>query len=187
MRNASDGVANLVFGGAGHTPVLDGGSCGHSRANSLAGRVPAGADVAQQTAHRRSAEMNLERKQRAPARSITDQYDAYLDASEEHTFSKLRANLQKMERKAEREHNFMKDAAGMSVERRNERADAKVDGRREKARASTAEGMKVVCVVRLSHSVLTLASRAMCSRPRASPAATLHACTTQQAAIRSHH
>ena len=29
----------------------------------------------------------------------------------EHTFSKLRANLDRMERKAEREHNMLKDAA----------------------------------------------------------------------------
>lgn len=118
-------------------PVLS----GHSRANSLAGAAgakaspAAGAPVANQTAHRRAAEMNLERKQRAPARSIVDQYDAFLDASEEHTFSKLRANLQRMERKAEREHNMLNGAAGVSVEARNQRADARTDGRREKSPA----------------------------------------------------
>lgn len=136
MRNSSDGVASLVFGGS-HMPVLNGG---HSRANSLAGAASdnraAGAPINNQTVHRRAMEMNLERKQRGPARSIVDQYDAYLDASEEHTFSKLRANLQRQERKAEREHTHMKDAAGMSVEKRNVKADARTDNhRREKSPA----------------------------------------------------
>ena len=137
MRNSSEGVASLVFGGS-HVPVLNGQNranvmAGHS--GSLPGAKPAGASISQQTVQRRAAEMNMERKMRAPARSVIDQYDAFLDASEEHTFTKLRANLQKMERRAEREHNFMKDAAGMSVEKRNERADARTDGRRTKSPA----------------------------------------------------
>ena len=138
MRNASDGVANLVFGGGGHMPVLNGGGA-NSRANSRAGATaegrPAGAPINNQTVHRRAMEMNLERKQKMPARSVIDQYDAYLDASEEHTFSKLRANLARQERKAEREHTHMKDAAGMSAEKRNAMADARAEGRREKSPA----------------------------------------------------
>ena len=137
LRNASEGIASLVFGGAGgapaHMPVLN----GHSRANSMAGThaeplaaKPAGVPLSQQTNHRHRAERNLERRHKGTAPTVIAQYDAYLDACEDHTFAKLRANLNKMERKAEREHNFMKDAAGMSAEKRTTMADAKSDGRR---------------------------------------------------------
>ena len=142
LRNASEGIASLVFGGAGgapaHMPVLN----GHSRANSMAGThaeplaaKPAGVPLSQQTNHRHRAERNLERRHKGTAPTVIAQYDAYLDACEDHTFAKLRANLNKMERKAEREHNFMKDAAGMSAEKRNTMADAKIDGRRDKSPA----------------------------------------------------
>lgn len=132
-HNSSEGVTSLVFGG--HTvPVLN-AAVANSRAGVAEMRPAAGAPISQQTNQRRSAEMNLERRQKAPARSVIEHYDAYLDACEDHTFGKLRANLARVERKAEREHNFMRDAAGMSVERRNVRADAKVDGRRDKSPA----------------------------------------------------
>ena len=51
--------------------------------------------------------MRLERKHKAPARSLESQYDAYLDACEDHTFAKLHANLDRMERNLERQLSSM--------------------------------------------------------------------------------
>ena len=122
-----------------HMPVLNGS---HSRANSLAGLAatsgikPAGAPIPVQSRSRGTAEMRLERKHKAAASSLESQYDAYLDACEDHTFAKLHANLARMERKAEREHNMLNGAAGVSAEKRRERADAKIDmARRDKSPA----------------------------------------------------
>ena len=50
------------------------------------------------------AEKNFDRKMKGQARSLNAQYDDYLNAVEDHTFNKLHASLDRMERKAEREH-----------------------------------------------------------------------------------
>ena len=137
---AGESVGSLVFGGGGggHVPVLNGG--GHSRANSMAGARSAmsraaGAAIEEQSRSRAVAEKNFDRRMKGQPRSLDAQYDAYLDAVEDHTFAKLNAQLGKMERKAEREHNMMNGAAGggMSTEARNARADARMEGRRSKS------------------------------------------------------
>ena len=138
-RSVGDSVGSLVFGGGNHAvPVL---SASHSRANSLAGAAQmqgsraAGAAIQEQSRSRWVAEKNFDRRMKGQPSSLDAQYDSYLDAVEDHTFSKLHASLDKMERKAEREHNMMSGAAGghMSTAMRNERAEAKIDGRRSKS------------------------------------------------------
>ena len=96
---------------------------------------PAGVPLSQQTNHRHRAERNLERRHKGTAPTVIAQYDAYLDACEDHTFAKLRANLNKMERKAEREHSMLNGAAGVSTEMRNSIADERFAGRRSRSPA----------------------------------------------------
>jgi hypothetical protein len=143
-----DSIASLMSGSSAaaqpmparaHMPVLNGGS---SRANSLAGARsnprdvrPAGAAGEVQSYSRGRAEMNLERKHRGRGPELNDQYDNYLDACEAHTFAKLHANLDKMERRAEREHVAFSGAAGITNEKRRERAEAKAEGRRDRSPA----------------------------------------------------
>jgi len=83
------------------------------------------------------AEQFGERRQRAPGKHVNEHYDAYLDAVEDHTFSKLHATLAKHERKASREHQMYNGAAGWSTDHRNELADARASpgGRRSKSPA----------------------------------------------------
>ena len=139
---AGESVGSLVFGGGGgggYVPVLNGG--GHSRSNSLAGARSAaesraaGAAIEQQSRSRWVAEKNFDRKMKGQARSLNAQYDDYLNAVEDHTFNKLHASLGRMERKAEREHQMLSGAAGggMSIEARNAKADARLEGRRSKS------------------------------------------------------
>lgn len=108
-------------------PVLNGDSrANRSRATATAlDPSAAGAGRPEQTLSRCRAELHGERKMRGAAKSLHDQYDAYLDASEEHTFNKLHATLDKLERRAEREHTLYSGAAGWSTEHRNELADAR--------------------------------------------------------------
>lgn len=139
-RWGGDSLGSVVFGGGTHVPVLNGGA---SRANSLAGARAnnnpdmraAGAPMMNQSMQRWNAEKVGDRKMKAPGRSVVDQYDAYIDASEEHRFNKLHAALGKMERKAEREHDMLNGAAGVSTEMRNSIADERFAGRRSRSPA----------------------------------------------------
>ena len=125
-------MADLL--GGGHVPVLN----GDSRANRqpmVADRNAAGAGRPEQTMSRCRQELEGDRKMRGRAMTLNDQYDSYLDASEAHTFAKLHANLGKLERKAEREHNMYTGAAGWSTEHRNELADQRSSPGMRRARS----------------------------------------------------
>ena len=138
--NESSQMGSLLSGSE-YTPVLNGDSrANRSRAPLVADHrqaLAAGAGRMEQTISRCRQELEGERKMRGPAMSITNQYDAYLDASEEHAFGKLRATLGKLERKAEREHEMYAGAAGWTTEHRNELAEARSSpgGRRARSPA----------------------------------------------------
>ena len=129
-------MADLLGGGGGHVPVLNGDSrANRSRGPSVPDSRAAGAGRGQQSSSVYRAELEGDRKMKAPGMNIERQYDAYLDASEEYTFGKLHATLAKHERRAAREHAMYNGAAGWTTEHRNELADARAEPGQRRCRS----------------------------------------------------
>ena len=137
----SDSAASVMFGAGAHMPVLNGSR--PSDANRMAhspGMRAAGAALSQAMGSRASQEFNGDRLQKKPAQSRYAAYDSYLSAIEDHTFSRLHANLKRAESKAEREHRMMDGAAGFSTEQRCERAERRAQSPGRRRSGSPAPG-----------------------------------------------
>ena len=100
---------------------------------------------------RSAAEAHGFRRQRAAQRDPRLQYDEHIADVEEQAFSKLRHNLNRLERKAEREHACYDGAAGYSTEKRVERSDWEQDGARRN-RLATPRGDNDSVAALISHS-----------------------------------
>lgn len=134
-----DTAASLIFGGgapappAGATHQRGGASPGRRRPCSAAACAgAAGAHSSHMPDARATQEELGARRQRAQPRSIAQQYDDFYAAQEDQAFDALRSTLNKLERKAEREHNLYSGAAGYSTEKRVEKSDRRIDEPRQR-------------------------------------------------------
>lgn len=146
-RGGGETAGSLISGGgalppAGESRQRGSSSPGQRRSYSpavCAGAAGAGAAGAH-SSHFPDARATQEelgaRRQRAQPRAISQQYDDFLAAQEDQAFNSLRSTLNKLERKAEREHNMLSGAAGYSTEKRVEKSDRRIDEPRQRTLAT---------------------------------------------------
>ena len=141
-RGGGDTAGSLIFGGgapppAGATHQRGGASPGRRRPCSAAACAgAAGAHSSHMPDARAAQEEFGARRQRAQPRSLAQQYDDFYAAQEDHAFNSLRSTLNKLERRAEREHNLYSGAAGYSTEKRVEKSDRRIDEPRQRTIAT---------------------------------------------------